>query len=135
MRSATGTLGKHRFATASEVNTFNSRVTDWFSMRGFARDTSTTFQEITKSSDWKMPGVLLSKSHGSAGQFHVFVPEHYNPNSHLQIVSYHVELRGTIEEVDRLAREFDRIEAEYHGEFGKDGETEAPLLDGDTNRH
>jgi hypothetical protein len=45
------------------------------------------------------------------------IPEHYDPKSDLQIVSYDVNLHGTLEEVDRLKQETERVEAEYRREF------------------
>jgi hypothetical protein len=116
MHSASGTLGKHQFTKASEVAAFNTRATDWLLMKGFVRDTSLTPSEM-KSKGWSTPGVVLVRGYGSAGQFYVFVPECYNPKSHLQIISYDIELRGTTEEVARLTRETEQVEAEYRREF------------------
>ena len=115
--SSTGTLGRHQFATKSEVDAFDSEVIKWFSKQGFTVDASTTFYELDKRADWKTPGVLLCRQYDSANRVYVFIPECYRPETNEQIVAYHVEFSGTAEEVRQRDQDFESLEQEIRRRF------------------
>ena len=115
--SYTGTFGRHQFATKSEVDAFNSEVVKWFTKQGFTVDASTTFYELYKRDEWKIPGVLLCRQYDPANRVYVFIPECYRPETDEQIVAYHVKFSGTAEEVRHRERDFESLEQEYRKRF------------------
>jgi hypothetical protein len=115
--SFTGSFARRQFTSESEVNAFNSEISKWFSKQGFVPDESTTFHTLSKSDEWKKPGLLLCQRHDPASRIYVFIPECYHPETHVQIIGYHVELRGSVEEVKQLRRDFECLEEEYRKQF------------------
>jgi hypothetical protein len=115
----TGTFIKRQFASQSEVATFNSEVRKWFSQRGFAPDASTTFHAVAKADEWKEPGLLLCRRHGSTSRTYVFIPECCPAEEHTQIIGYHVELQGACEEVDQRRRDFESMRTEFQKQFDR----------------
>ena len=115
--SYTGTFGSRRFATRSEADAFNTEVIKWFSKRGFAVDASTTFYDLEKCNEWKVPGVLLCRRYDPANRIYVFIPECCRPRTHEQVVTCDVEFSGTAEEVGQRDRDFGSLQQEYRKRF------------------
>ena len=116
-RTTTGTLGKYKFSSPAEVKAFNSEIIGWLSLRGYAPCTNATFDALAGSDSWKMPGLLFSHRHNPTNQVWVFIPECYHADSDIQIVGYHLSLRGGVEVANKFQADFSSTQKEFQQRF------------------
>jgi predicted Ser/Thr protein kinase len=131
----TGSIGPYRFASDSELKTFNFAAAMWLAQRGFEPDTTATFSEIVEADSrspnggtadgWKKPGRLLCRRCESQGRIWVFIPECYRPETRTQYVGYHFNFPGSVEEVLRCREEWNSLKLEFLKVYRPRGRAEA----------
>jgi hypothetical protein len=105
--SSTGTLGKYKFASQEGEKTFNAKVEAWFSKKGYVRYPERNFNAITGMDSWETEGLVLCRQIDADNQFFAFIPQGKHPKESIQIVAYHMKLKGTIEEVEQHRVDFE----------------------------
>jgi len=118
-RTGTGTLGKYQFASKSEVKAFNSKVGAWWSERGFVPFTEKTFDAIVggKNGNWKEAGLLHCRQYDVKNRMFVFIPECHHPDKNIQIIGFHVELKGDLDDIKKRDETFDSERKSFRKTF------------------
>jgi len=116
----TGTFGYRQLEGADAVKDFNLSVIKWFIGRGFVDIQAITYGDLVDHPEFDLKnksGVLLLSNHNHQNLVYVFVPDSYNPDKNIQIIGYHVALKGTLEEVKGYRDDFHKLEGDFVKEF------------------
>jgi hypothetical protein len=112
-------VGKYHFASRAEAKAFNSKVGAWWSERGFAPYTDKTFDAIVgeRGENWKEAGSLLCRQYDAKNRMFVFIPEYHLPDRNMQIIGYHVELQGDLDDINKHDKDFKSERDSFHKAF------------------
>ena len=118
--SFTGTFGWRQLDGVDHVQEFNQQAKKWFVERGFVETDDIKFIDIVgpKSGNWDKPGVLLMLSkHNDRKLVYVFIPDFHRPERNIQIIGYHVVLKGTVAEEKGYRDDFHKLDSDFREEF------------------
>jgi hypothetical protein len=115
--SETGSLARYTLASRAKVAAFNAEVKKWFLGQGFSPVSNPTFADIGGGDEWKKPGLLLCSRPRVGNTIYVFIPECYHAESNVQMIGYHVESQGTMEDLEQDRRQFEDLKTEFLRQF------------------
>jgi hypothetical protein len=118
-RSFTGNFGRYQLDGADAVRDFNDQAKKLFLEHGFVVNDDKKFCDIVPpgNGDWDKPGELLLLKHNEQNLIYVFIPQCHHPEDSIQIIGFHGELEGTVEEVKKYGDDFDTLINEFKGKF------------------
>jgi len=118
-RSFTGTFGHHKLGGPDAVREFNAQVKEWFMEQGFAVVEDRTYRDIVAPENWSksVVGVLLVFKHNPQSLVYVFIPESYNPEDSIQNIGYHADWTGSIDELQKYDKDFNRLKNHFLKRF------------------
>ena len=87
--------------------------------QGFAVVEDMTYRDIVTSKDWSnsVVGALLVFKHSQQSLVYVFIPESYNAEDSIQIIGFHAEWNGSIEELQKYDEDFNNLRDQFLKRF------------------
>ena len=113
----TGTFGFYGLNDSEAVQSFNSKIKQWFTEHGFIEMEGMACKDVIPALEWDMPGTILLLKHDDENLVYFFIPDHYRPEKNSQIIGYHITRKGTCEEVKKYKDDFVKLRNNFLEEF------------------